>query len=321
MAGETGFTERVRQEISRAPLGSPATSRVELTAILHLAGALHLRGSVGDEDRFRVQLETGSGAVARRAFALIQSLYGLRPALSVRAPGGVRDRSTYGVMIEAEGRAVAGDVGLIDADGRPAADFPSLYDEPHEIRVAALRGAFLAAGSLSRPGGAPHFELRVANPDLARELAAVATSVVDGNVTVVRGEPVRVVAKSGDTIGQLLVALGANNSFLEWDERRLRRALRNEANRLANADAANLRRTIAAAAAQTEAVEQVLARLGWEQLDEDLRPVALARIANPTASLQELAELCDPPISKSAVHRRLQRLEELADEETTDPSA
>jgi cell division protein WhiA len=120
------------------------------------------------------------------------------------------------------------------------------------------------------------------------------------------------VVKSGATIGELLTTMGATGAFLAWDERRLRRQLRSDATRLANADAANLRRTIDAAAMQVRAVETVVAELGWEALDEPLRAVALARLANPEASLSELGELVDPPVAKSVVHRRLRRLEELA---------
>jgi cell division protein WhiA len=121
-----------------------------------------------------------------------------------------------------------------------------------------------------------------------------------------------VICKSGATIGRLLLAVGAADAAAVWEERRTRRRLRNDANRLANADAANLRRTIDAAAAQVAAVERVVEELGWTALEEDLRAVALARLANPAASLSELGELVDPPIGKSAVHRRLRRLEALA---------
>ena len=121
------------------------------------------------------------------------------------------------------------------------------------------------------------------------------------------------VLKSGERIGALLVAVGASQAFLTWDERRLRRQLRNDANRLANADAANLRRSSDASAAQVAALEAAIAAAGWDALDDELRAIALARLANPEASLAELGQLVDPPVGKSAVHRRLARLQRLAD--------
>ncbi|MDX1659453.1 MAG: DNA-binding protein WhiA [Nitriliruptorales bacterium] len=313
MAPDAGasFTERVRQELSRAPLGSRAEARAELAGILHLAGSLHLRGEADDPDRLTIRLTTRSGSVARRAFSLLGELYGLRPVLSVRAPGGVRERSTYGVAVEAGAAEVAQDCHLIDAQGRLLRGSVRAMADTRASAIAVVRGAFLAAGSVSQPGRSPHLEIRAGRRELAEELAGLVRELVSGHAAAVAGEPPRVVAKSGETIGEFLAALGASTAFLDWDEQRLRRSLRSEANRLANADAANLRRTIAAATSQTKAVERVVAALGWEELAEDLRDVALARIANPSASLQELAELCG--VSKSAVHRRLHRLEELAE--------
>ncbi|MFT5223641.1 MAG: DNA-binding protein WhiA, partial [Glaciecola sp.] len=96
------------------------------------------------------------------------------------------------------------------------------------------------------------------------------------------------------------------------DEQGMRHDLRNEANRLANADAANVQRAVAAASSQVAAVEMAVDTIGWGGLPDDLRTVALARLANPAASLSEVGQLCDPPIGKSAVHRRLKRLSDLA---------
>jgi cell division protein WhiA len=310
MEAERSFTEAVRQELSRAPLGVDGAVRAELGALLRLAGSLQVHGGADDGQRVTLELRTTSGAVARRAFGLLQRRYELRPELLVRAPGGMHQRSTYAVRIQAGAAAVGRDLGLLDDRGRPVNRLPT--DLRGGEAVAYLRGAFLAAGSVSAPGRAPHLEIGVRSAELAQALAALARTVVEGTVTATVGQRPRVVVKSGATIGDLLTTLGATGAFLAWDERRLRRQLRSDATRLANADAANLRRTIDAAAGQVEAVESVVASLGWDALDEQLRAVALARLANPEASLSELGELLDPPVAKSVVHRRLRRLEQLA---------
>lgn len=308
-----GFTERVRQELARTPVGGAGEQRAELAALLRLAGSIHLAGPRDAADRLAIEVETTSGAVARRAFELLQARYGLRAELRVRAAGGVRRRTTYGVAVRSSASDVATDVALLDADGRPRRDLdPALVGTPATV-AAYLRGAFLAAGSISAPGRPAHLEVAVTSDAVAARLAALASDLVGAHVGVSTGDRGhRVVSKSGETIGALLTAMGATRAFLEWDEHRLRRSLRSEANRLANADAANLRRTIDAAAAQTLAVERAIERVGWDGLDDDLRGLALARLANPTASLAELGALCDPPLGKSTVHRRLQRLEALA---------
>ncbi|MEX2503447.1 MAG: DNA-binding protein WhiA [Egicoccus sp.] len=306
------FTEDVRQELARLPLGSDDAARAELAALFRFAGSLTVAGGPAGARR-RVEVTTGSGAVARRAFALLQRCYGLRPELMVRAPGGVQRRSTYGVRVEVGADQVASDLGLLDPDGRPRDGLPA--DLGRATSLAYLRGALLAAGSISDPGRDPHLEIAARSSETARALAGLIGRCVDGTARALDEaggrERHRVVVKSGATIGDVLAAVGATVAFLQWGDRRLRRQLRGDANRLANADAANLRRTIETAGVQVRMIEQVVAAAGWDALDDDLRVVALARLANPAASLQEIGELIDPPVGKSAVHRRLRRLETL----------
>lgn len=309
------FTDEVKQELAGLPIGDDEAVRVELAALVRFGGALVVGGGARG---LLVDLESVSGATARRAFSLFQRRYGISPELRVRAPGGVQRRRVYGVRLEEGGEAVAADLGLLDAAGRPAAPVAT----SRAGAAASVRGAFLAAGSISSPDRSPHLEIAGHRRDAAEVLAADARRLTEGLVSVVaeRGpdgdseERPRVVVKSGETIGHLLAALGATTAFLRWDERRLRRQVRSDATRLANADAANLRRTVEAASSQVRAVERVVAELGWDELDDDLREVAIARLASPEASLAELGLLADPPLSKSVVHRRLRRLEAMADE-------
>jgi cell division protein WhiA len=308
MAGPPSFTERVRQELSRAPLGTGDLVRAELAALVRFGGRLAVAG--GDPPQLRLEVETTSGAVARRVFTGLQHRYGIRPELAVRAPGGVHRRSTYGVRVRAGARRIGADLWVVDAAGRPTDGLPP--DLTGDRAIAFLRGALLAAGSISSPGRPPHLEITASSRSAASALATLTARLLGARATAVAGDPPRMVIKSGEAIGELLAAVGAPQAFLAWDDRRLRRQLRNEANRLANADGANLRRTIDAAAHQVEAVERAVAAVGWDALDEELRSVALARLANPEASLAELGELVDPPVGKSAVHRRLRRLEALA---------
>lgn len=311
-ADTPSFTEEVRQELGRLPPGPPSAQRAELAALLRLAGALHLTGAAHDPDRIRLQVETASGAVARRVHLLLGRRYELRPELSVRRASGVRRHASYGLALAHGSDWVARDLDLIDGAGRPVTTLDHRLVGTRGAAEAYLRGAVLASGSLSTPGRPPHLEIAVTSPAVASALADVASEVAGSHLGVVasdRGS--RLVAKSGDAIGALLAAIGAPTAFLRWEEHRLRRSLRGEANRLANADAANLRRSVEAAAAQIAAVEGAIERVGWSGLDDDLRAVALARMANPSASLAELGQLCDPPLHKSAVYRRLQRLEAL----------
>ncbi len=298
------FTERVRQELSRCEVPDEQVPD-ELAVLLRLAGRFHRVGTATGS-RTTLEVSSSSGAVVRRVLGLLPVVHDTRPQLWVREPGGVRTRTTYGLVLDEHVDTLAAGLGLVDAAGRPVAGLPGT--PPPEV---AVRGALLTVAALSDPGRPVHVELRVPSSAVGRQLRdAMATLDVTGHLD---DERDRLVVKSGEGLGRLLDAAGAPEAADELGERRRRRRLRNDATRLANADAANLRRTIEAAQAQLEVVERAVAAVGWVGLGEELRALALARMVNPTASLAELGELCDPPVGKSAVHRRMQRLRALAD--------
>ena len=100
--------------------------------------------------------------------------------------------------------------------------------------------------------------------------------------------------------------------MLVWEERRMRREVRASANRLANFDDANLRRSARAAVAAGARVERALEILG-EEVPDHLRAAGLLRIENKQASLEELGQMHEPPLTKDAVAGRIRRLLATAD--------
>ena len=122
----------------------------------------------------------------------------------------------------------------------------------------------------------------------------------------------RVVVRDGDAIAALLTRLGAHESLLSWEERRMRREVKASANRLANFDDANLRRSARAAVAAGARVERALEILG-QDVPDHLRAAGVLRIENKQASLEELGQLHDPQLTKDAVAGRIRRLLATAD--------
>ncbi|MCC5946895.1 MAG: DNA-binding protein WhiA [Nitriliruptoraceae bacterium] len=301
-----GFTAGVRQELARVEVATDPERRAELSGLLRGAGSWHRdTAELGP----RLQLRTGSGAVVRRAHRWLVDCFGRRPQLVVWSPSGVRQRTTYGLVV-VQAAPLGQQLGLLDARGFPTDALPVDLDEV--TGLSYLRGVVLASATISPPGRDPHLEMPVDGAGVADGLVALLAEALGVRASHVDGDRRRVVIKSGESIGRLLATLGASQAFLAFDDRRLRRQLRAEANRLANADNANLRRSIEAAAVQVRAVETAIAAHGWDGLPEELRDVALVRLANPEASLSELGALLHPGVGKSAVHRRLRRLEELA---------
>jgi cell division protein WhiA len=191
---------------------------------------------------------------------------------------------------------------VLDASHRPLDRPPRRVVAKRCCRGAYLRGALLGAGSLSGPRD-PHLEIRTTEPEGARFLAEIA----DMQVLERRRHSVAY-AKGTERIADVLVAAGASDVVLVLEERSVVAATKADANRLANADHANLVRTGRAAHAQLEAVR----RLDVETLPDDLRELAVLRLRHPTASIADLARRCRPPLTKASAYRRLRRLQELA---------
>jgi len=127
----------------------------------------------------------------------------------------------------------------------------------------------------------------------------------------------RVVVRDGDAIGALLTRIGAHGSVMAWEERRMRREVRATANRLANFDDANLRRSARAAVAAGARVERAMEILGADAPDHLLQAGRL-RLKHKQASLEELGSLSDPPMTKDAVAGRIRRLLAMADKRAAD---
>ena len=127
----------------------------------------------------------------------------------------------------------------------------------------------------------------------------------------------RVVLRDGDAIGAMLTRLGAHDAVLAWEERRMRREVRATANRLANFDDANLRRSARAAVAAGARVQRALEILG-DEVPDHLREAGTLRLEHKQASLEELGQLAQPPMTKDAVAGRIRRLLAMADKRASD---
>ncbi len=307
------LTHQVREELAHLPLGRGCCRRAETAAALRFGATFRRRG--GEQRGFGVVVRSSSGAVIRRLCASLRDLEGLRPEIAVLEPGGLRRALAYQLSVPPSARAALLALGVLDGAGRPQAQLPAAFVRRGCDRDAYVRGVLLVTGSLSDPRRSPHLELAAPDERLAHALTALLRDSGAASARVARHrDGWRVVVKSGAQVAAVLAHTGAHTAFLAFDDGRLRRELRGAANRAANADRANLQRSVSASGRQVEAIEHAVERLGWEGLPEDLREIALVRLANPEASLSELGDLLEPAVGKTAVHRRLGRLVDLAEE-------
>jgi hypothetical protein len=168
----------------------------------------------------------------------------------------------------------------------------------------------LGGSTLSGPRS-PHLEVRSATRPGAEFIASVGQRVGVKLGVVDRERHAAAYAKGAGAIADALAAAGASDAVLALEEHEVMGATKARANRLANADHANLVRTSRAAQVQLRAIKR-LERRGLDKLPPKLREIARLRLRHPSLSLRELALKCSPPASKSAAQRRLSSLVRLA---------
>jgi DNA-binding transcriptional regulator WhiA len=277
------MTTEVKDELSRLVVKSVSARRAEVTSLLRFAGGLHIVGG-----RVVVEAEVDLGNIARRLRKDIFELYGYSAVVHVLSASGIRKSTRYVLRVANDGEALARQTGLLDMRGRPVRGLPAqVVGGSIGDAEAAWRGAFLAHGSLTEPGRSSALEVSCPGPEAALALV-------------------------GAAIGALLTRMGAQDTRLVWEERRMRREVRATANRLANFDDANLRRSARAAVAAAARVERALEILA-DAVPDHLASAGKLRVEHRQASLEELGRLADPPMTKDAVAGRIRRLLSMAD--------
>jgi hypothetical protein len=303
------LSDEVRRELATIEPRRDCDRLAELSGLFHTAGSLHLLG----HGEFSVHLDLAEPAVARRAFGLLRG-FGIEAEIRTY-PRRAFDRATrYQIHVPGGDRSltVLHRAGILSSSHAPLEAPPRRVVGRACCRHAYIRGAFLGGGSVSGPR-APHLEIRSASRAGADLLAAVAAA--DDVVLHVqeRGRYTAVYAKRAEAVADALALAGAGDAALSLDEHAVVAEARARANRVANADHANLVRSSRAAHRQITAIRALEADGRLARLPEHLREIAELRRRHPSASLRELAAKCRPPATKAAVHRRLGRLVALAD--------
>jgi DNA-binding protein WhiA len=303
------LSDDVRGELAAIDPRKACCRLAELSALVRTAGSVHLRGA----GRIAVHLEVASAAVARRAFALLRG-YGVPCEIRAYRRPAFEHTTRYQLHLEDDARALQAlnEAGILGAQLAPLERPPRRVVARSCCRVSYLRGAFLASGSVSGPRDA-HLELRAADLERAELLAELAA--VEGFAFTVRPRRTHAFAylKGLETVSELTAVLGAHETAIRIEEAAVVGATRARANRLTNADHANIRRASRAADAQLRAIERLRREGRLETLAPELREMAALRTRHPTLSLRELALRCAPPTTKVGAQRRLGRLRRLAE--------
>lgn len=307
------FTAEVKDELSRVEPAKACCPKAEMAALVRIEGTLHFAGN----ERLRLEIATETAPVARKAIKLLHALYGLATELTVRRSI-LHRANNYLITVPSQtklGDALR-DLGVLDADGGIAQHVEAALVRKDCCAAAYLRGAFLGGGFVADPHGDFHFELTAETKAIAEDLVALLRRFdVSARITRRRGLWA-VYLKGAEPIVTFLALTGAHRALLRTEDVRIVKSMRNEVNRLVNAETANLQKSADAAVGQIECIRRLEETRDLDSLPPALREFAELRLAHPDASLRELGELADPPLTKSAVYHRVRRLEELCDEAT-----
>ena len=182
-------------------------------------------------------------------------------------------------------------------------------------RAAFIRGAFLAGGSVTDPEKRYHLELATPHHSVSRETYSVLLDMGFSPREAERGGNALLYFKQADAIADFFTTIGASNTALGIMTAKVEKDMRNTITRRVNCDSANADKVVNAAQEQLEAIRYMVKEYGIDALPEPLKDAALLRIANPEASLADLAKLSYPPVTKSCISHRLKKIMSLASKE------
>ncbi|MDI6817156.1 MAG: DNA-binding protein WhiA [Actinomycetota bacterium] len=303
------FSTQVKNELAKLQPKRACCMRAEVSAIIHMDGTLHLLG----DGRLALDIATENAAAARLLYKYLTDEFSLKVESIVRRSV-LHKVNNYLIHIPDQPAITQAlnEIAIIDDRSRYVPGILPRIVKRDCCAVAYLRGAFLGGGFVSDPKRDYHFELATDNEGLAEDLRSLINRLGLHAKISERQRNFAVYLKDSEEIAKMLVLIGAHTAVLEWEDQRILKEMRGQVNRLVNCDTANVNKAVSAAAEQVDHIRAIDSNIGLENLPPSLQEFARARVEYPYASLRELGELFDPPLSKSAIYHRVRRLSKLA---------
>ncbi len=302
------FTADVKDELARVTPVCSHCEKATLAALIRIEGTLFFSGM----GKYRLEIATDMPSVARVIIKLLHGIYDLKTNLTVRrsvlhkTPNYLIEVATQPKLEEA-----LRDLGVLSDEGLELGIKPELV-EKQCCAAAYLRGAFLGSGFIANPRGDFHFEITVESQALAEGLVELMEKKGINARIMSRRSSYMVYLKSGNAILEFLAFTGAHQCALALENERVIKSIRNDVNRATNAEIANQAKSVNAKMKQVADIRKVVEAYGMDNLPTALQEYIKLRITHPDATLKELGEYSDPPLSKSAIYHRVRRIEEMA---------
>ncbi len=294
------FSSEVKNEICRDGLQKKCCAVAEAYGVLLYCNLFSLR---------QIRIITESDAFSQRLPRLFRRAFGI--SFDILPPAEKTGKRSFSITDGAKIRAIFAAVGY-DPERTVAHHINLAVVENDCDRTAFLRGAFLAGGSVTDPNKRYHLELVTSHAGVCRQTHALLLEMGFQPKDSQRGASFITYFKQSGAIEDLLTTMGAAVSAMEIMQTKVEKHMTNAMNRLTNCDMANADKITDAARQQMDAIRVIEAGPGLDALPQVLQDTALLRIANPSCSLTELAQLACPPVTKSCMNHRLRKLMEFS---------
>ena len=295
------FASEVKMELCREPVGKKFCALAEAYGVL-----LYCAAFSGKE----IRVTTGNALFADRLPRLFCKAFGfgISPLPEISRGG------KQSFVID-DGKKIASVFAAYgyDAEGVVQHHINLAVLEDACCKASFIRGAFLAGGSITDPAKGYHMELVTGYSSVSRETVSILQELGFSPKYISRNGSYIAYFKQSEAIEDLFTLIGAPLSAMEIMSAKVEKDMRNAVNRRVNCDSANADKIVSAAQQQLEAIRRLDREFGIYQLPEKLQETALMRIANPEASLADMAALSDPPVSKSCLSHRLKKIIEMAE--------
>ncbi|MDL2280731.1 DNA-binding protein WhiA [Selenomonadales bacterium OttesenSCG-928-I06] len=304
------FSSDVKNELARYNEENECCQLAELAALLRMQGTMTIAGKAN----VGINFSTENAAVARRVLTFIKDRSKAKTEVVVTRGKRLKKNNTYHVRVVPDRNTVEllTELGFL-SDGvirqRPGIKIARKMC----CKRAYLRGAFLGGGSVSRPQGSYHLELLTANKVFAETLLKFMRSFDLSAKLTDRKNTYIIYLKEGDAITHFLQIIGAHTALLKFEDVRILKEMRNKVNRIVNCETANLEKTVGASFKQIENIKLIQEKMGLEGIPKELRELALARLENPEATLNELADLLANKVGKSGINHRFRKINAIAE--------
>ena len=296
------FSFEAKNELCRIPVQKLCCARAEACGILLYCNTFTAR---------EARIITGNPALAARLPKLFHRAFGVR---FDRTPEpGEEGQLVYQITDGAKIRRIVDLLGFSPEQNLALHINFGLLEEDC-CRASFLRGAFFAGGSVTDPAKRYHLELATSHLQVSRELEALLRECGYPPKSVARNGSFITYFKQSDQIEDFLTLIGAPVAAMSVMSAKLEKDLRNSVNRRLNCDSANLDKAVGAAQEQLEAIRRLREAGVLERLPEKLQQTADLRAAHPELTLSELAEVFDPPVTKSCLNHRLRKIVQTAKE-------